>query len=695
MRLFPRTFILIAVTLVVLALFMNTIIYDTVSDSMKDSEELAISFDMDRVESLLQREQEVQIGESEDVAYWTLFRDYMMAPNGTFIASMYFAGTLDFMNLNFILVYDLNGTFVEGVNYSFDTQEIVPITPELLEYVNDTSSIITFTNETDDHQLFASVGGQVALLTSSSILTDNGTGPSTGYTVIGRFIDDTEIETIAGLANVDLTALNTSGDLPTDVVEAMAAPSFNGTGRYYSVLGDDEIAMYCPLRSDDGSVLMVLKISDDRLIYHNGMNNFSITNIFLVIVLVAIGVVLLFFLNRNVVRPVSTLNKEMRRIGESGDLSARVQRSKNVDEIDELAVSLNGMMGRLEQNDTDLKESERRYRDLVENSNDWIWQTDHDFMLTFSNQAAVSQLGYGLDELYRTSLFDLIDAECLDGAASRVKEAGSPIPPQKGIITMRAKSGRKVIYEVNAQPILDGDGAWTGYRGVSRDITERVRNDRALEKTNRQLNLLSSITRHDILNQASVLSGYRHLLAEMVKDQVPRLYLEKQQKAIDTIERQIKFTGTYQKLGTQEPVWNDTLKILRSVINQAELRDLKVTVDVRPSEVLADPMMEKVFYNLIDNVLRHSGAKSLKISDTVRDGDLMIVFQDDGKGVPADQKEMIFELGFGQNTGLGLFLAREILAITNITIVENGGPGVGARFEVTIPRGHWRQPPVQ
>jgi signal transduction histidine kinase len=49
--------------------------------------------------------------------------------------------------------------------------------------------------------------------------------------------------------------------------------------------------------------------------------------------------------------------------------------------------------------------------------------------------------------------------------------------------------------------------------------------------------------------------------------------------------------------------------------------------------------------------------------------------------------ERIFEQGFGKNTGLGLFLSREILAITGITITENGVPGKGARFEITVPRG--------
>ena len=68
----------------------------------------------------------------------------------------------------------------------------------------------------------------------------------------------------------------------------------------------------------------------------------------------------------------------------------------------------------------------------------------------------------------------------------------------------------------------------------------------------------------------------------------------------------------------------------------------------------------------------------------------LIVCEDDGEGVVADEKEKIFERGFGKNTGLGLALAREILDITGITIIEYGEPGKGARFEIVVPNGMWR-----
>ncbi|MEI6293944.1 MAG: ATP-binding protein, partial [Methanomicrobiales archaeon] len=68
----------------------------------------------------------------------------------------------------------------------------------------------------------------------------------------------------------------------------------------------------------------------------------------------------------------------------------------------------------------------------------------------------------------------------------------------------------------------------------------------------------------------------------------------------------------------------------------------------------------------------------------------IILCEDDGIGVAADEKEKIFERGFGKNTGLGLFISREILDITGIRITETGEPGKGARFEIKVPKGKFR-----
>jgi len=102
-------------------------------------------------------------------------------------------------------------------------------------------------------------------------------------------------------------------------------------------------------------------------------------------------------------------------------------------------------------------------------------------------------------------------------------------------------------------------------------------------------------------------------------------------------------------------------------------------------------MLEKVFFNLLDNSIRHGQhVTEIRVSTGYSDDGLKIVWEDNGAGIPADEKERIFERGFGKNTGLGLFLVREILSLTEITIKETGEQGKGARFEIIIPKGSWR-----
>jgi signal transduction histidine kinase len=80
----------------------------------------------------------------------------------------------------------------------------------------------------------------------------------------------------------------------------------------------------------------------------------------------------------------------------------------------------------------------------------------------------------------------------------------------------------------------------------------------------------------------------------------------------------------------------------------------------------------------------------IRVFFTRNDPDLVLVYEDNGAGIPAADKEHIFQKGFGQNTGMGLFLSREILSITGLTIRESGTPGKGARFEISLPAGRFR-----
>jgi len=74
----------------------------------------------------------------------------------------------------------------------------------------------------------------------------------------------------------------------------------------------------------------------------------------------------------------------------------------------------------------------------------------------------------------------------------------------------------------------------------------------------------------------------------------------------------------------------------------------------------------------------------------IQGNDLLLFYEDDGVGVPVDEKDKIFLRGIGTHTGFGLFMVRTILGITGITIEENGIPGHGVRFEMLVPSGNHR-----
>jgi len=220
------------------------------------------------------------------------------------------------------------------------------------------------------------------------------------------------------------------------------------------------------------------------------------------------------------------------------------------------------------------------------------------------------------------------------------------------------------------------------------DNTERKRLGDAILRTNKQLSLLSGVTRHDIINKISVIQGNIAIARKRGPEQDYTALLDKLESTADGILSQVEFTRLYQALGTKKPEWQKP-----GTFVAAEHLPDSVTVRNEPGEleIYADLMLEKVFHNLADNSIRHGGnVTEIRLHTHVDPEGLTIMFEDNGIGIPAEEKEKIFKRGYGKHTGLGLFLVREILSITGITIRETGKAGKGARFEIHVPDNAYR-----
>jgi|GEM_PF-2533855 len=129
-----------------------------------------------------------------------------------------------------------------------------------------------------------------------------------------------------------------------------------------------------------------------------------------------------------------------------------------------------------------LRESKEKFRNLVEQINDWVWKVDENIVYTYSSPRVRDLLGYEPEEILGKTPFDFMPPE----EAKRLKEIdihidrNAPLPQLENKLIR--KDGTEVIAQISGLPIIDEDGRFRGYRGVARDITEQSRLRREVDE---------------------------------------------------------------------------------------------------------------------------------------------------------------------------------------------------------------------
>jgi PAS domain S-box-containing protein len=340
-----------------------------------------------------------------------------------------------------------------------------------------------------------------------------------------------------------------------------------------------------------------------------------------------------------------------------------------------------------ENEDDERRCNESQYRSIIENVQDMLYRTDMDGKITMISPSGAKRAGYGsAEEMIGLNLDQTLYADPVERKkflADLAREGSVTAYP----LVLKDRKGHRYHVIASSHYYHDAKGNVLGVEGIIHDVTHLRQAEDALMEANRKLNLLNSITRHDVANQLTVLQGYTQLA--MMKNPDPMIgdFLKKIDTVAVTIGRQIEFSKAYQELGVQAPEWCS----LDDIFAKNKPKDILFSSSCTGVEVFADPMLEKVFANLFSNsVLHGEWVSRITIRCEPIHDDLLITVEDNGVGIPLDIKQNIFRKGFGKNTGFGLFLAREILAITGISIHETGKHGSGARFEITVPKNGFR-----
>ena len=338
----------------------------------------------------------------------------------------------------------------------------------------------------------------------------------------------------------------------------------------------------------------------------------------------------------------------------------------------------------------ELKLSEERYRSIFFNNHAVMMILDPaSGKIVDANPAACRYYEYSYENLTRLKIWD-INIISEEDVKNEMKRA---IDGDKNFFQFQHKLASGELREVESHtgPICIDNTVYL--YSIINDVTDKKRAEDALQIANKKLNMLSSITRHDILNILTALTGYLEFAGTETSIEETRRFIEKARVATKSIRHHINFTRDYQDLGTKEPMWYDIGSILQTSKSLLDLGQVKVSFESATGLViLADPLLIKVIYNIMENSIRHGKTVTLISSNWVKnqDGGVNWIIEDNGTGIPENQKKDVFKREFGKNTGFGLFLAREILAITGITIKETGYEGKGVRFEILIPEGKYR-----
>jgi PAS domain S-box-containing protein len=332
-----------------------------------------------------------------------------------------------------------------------------------------------------------------------------------------------------------------------------------------------------------------------------------------------------------------------------------------------------------------LRESEEQFRVLTEHSPDTIMLFDRELRHLYVNPAVVKGLGIPpaefIGKTHREMRFPGHLVQIWEDALRKVFDTDAPVQ-----VEFQLPNG--IWADWFLVPVHNPDGSVDKVLATARVIAKLKLIEETLRRANRQINLLNAVTRHDILNQIMVIRAFLALAEKNSSGPVLAGYYARIKTAAETISDQIEFTRIYEDIGSHEPQWQDMAAVLAQ---QPVPESITLTVDLPPVEIFADPLLGKVFFNLLDNAARHGVSSTMvRVSAQEKPDGFVIHLEDNGNGVADAEKEKIFERGFGKNTGLGLFLIREILAITGITIRETGTAGAGARFEIMVPPGAYR-----
>jgi PAS domain S-box-containing protein len=344
-----------------------------------------------------------------------------------------------------------------------------------------------------------------------------------------------------------------------------------------------------------------------------------------------------------------------------------------------------------------LEQAEEKHRTLLNAANVLVQSVDAEGKFVFVNDQWKTTLGFTDSELDKVYLKDVVRKDHLQFCTNVFKQVMNGLYIRDVETVFVAKDGREIIVSGNACPIFK-NGVFVSTVAFFVDVTEKKKNEAKIKENNREIELMveklrviGSLTRHDVRNKLSIITGYAYLLKKKHPQDADIVAgLDKMEQAVRETVRIFDFAKLYEQLGAEELVYVNVEDKLNEAVSLHSGSFPRIVNECHGLMLLADSFLRQLFYNFIDNTRKY-GEKTTTAKVYYQKSDenyLKLIYEDDGVGVSFENKPFLFKEGFstGGSSGFGLFLSKKMMDVYGWVIEENGEPGKGAKFTITIPK---------
>ncbi len=424
--------------------------------------------------------------------------------------------------------------------------------------------------------------------------------------------------------------------------------------------------------------------------------------------LVLAAILLVFFIYQTIKRPVYAIIRPLQK--------GKKPRYSGIDVFEYLSISISRMMA-------SIRKSEEKYRSLVETTSDFVWEVDKKGRFTHASKTIKTILGYEPEEVLGKSPMAFMPDKVAKEALKNLKPYTLEKQPFERLENVHLhKNGYHVVLETSGVPVWDETGDFTGYRGIDRDITERLNTEKQqkkLEAKVQQLQRLETIgtlaggIAHDFNNLLAVIMGNISLAEfKITHDTGIRKYLGEAEKASSRAQKLIRQLITFAKGGTpvKEVVPISSL-LVNTVKQSVSGSDISCNFNVPKNLWLVDidehqirQALENIAINAVE-AMPDGGSIEVKAQNheirqnapdayppLARGKYVRIRVKDSGVGMTQKHMASVFdpyfstkEMGKQKGMGLGLAITHSIINRHDGQISVESQEGKGSTFDLYLP----------